>query len=355
MENIYFAGMCLAFVLSLAQLCKPSQTISNKLLAAIYFCFACSLFNVYAMHTGLSREFPLYAVINPITGMLGLLLSDFIKSLYKDFQWNKNTYLLCFIILMLLHSPILYAYVDQEGWQNSFNLDLESSTTRFNYISTMTVLVQLIIFGMVALSLKSLSTDWPDNKGNYPKRKKLMLTLYLILLDYFFSITFGFVQKNDDLVYVITAMLPFMLTIVFLMEQRVSSFNKFLEEEYQQAIVQRSLIDGLNIKTYAETIKHELLENTLFLDQELTLEKMAQHIGLHRNLISAIINEHWKQNFNQWINSYRLSWAKDLLASDPTLAITSVCYESGFNSKSTFYKAFKDAYGITPSEYRKTR
>ena len=70
--------------------------------------------------------------------------------------------------------------------------------------------------------------------------------------------------------------------------------------------------------------------------------------------ISQVLNEHMNQNFFDFINRYRIEWVKELL-SDPgnnDQKIFSLAYDSGFNSKSTFYNLFKKTVGVTPTVFR---
>ena len=71
--------------------------------------------------------------------------------------------------------------------------------------------------------------------------------------------------------------------------------------------------------------------------------------------LSKIIKEHTEQNFNQFINGLRVRYSKKLFldTSYAKFTITSIALESGFNSKSTFYYAFKKHAGMTPTEFKK--
>jgi len=67
------------------------------------------------------------------------------------------------------------------------------------------------------------------------------------------------------------------------------------------------------------------------------------------------MNAHAGSNFPDYINKYRVKEAKKLLGDNNFSAYTIVAIglECGFNSKSTFYYAFKKFTGLTPTAYRK--
>lgn len=89
-----------------------------------------------------------------------------------------------------------------------------------------------------------------------------------------------------------------------------------------------------------------------WLEPELTLTELAQRLRTHPALLSKVINAGCGQNFNDFVNTYRVHEARRKLA-DPRLAhysLVGVALESGFNSKSTFNRVFKKLLGQAPSE-----
>ena len=92
-----------------------------------------------------------------------------------------------------------------------------------------------------------------------------------------------------------------------------------------------------------------------YLDGDITLQKLAKALGISPHHLSQTINEHLKQNFFDFINTYRIEEAKRMLL-DPAkkhYSILAVSEEVGFNSKSAFNTAFKKQVKMTPSEFRK--
>jgi AraC-like DNA-binding protein len=87
-------------------------------------------------------------------------------------------------------------------------------------------------------------------------------------------------------------------------------------------------------------------------EPELTLPDLAQRLGTHASLLSKVINAGCGQNFNDFINSYRVAEAQRLLA-DPRYShysLLGVALASGFNSKSTFNRVFKKLTDQVPGD-----
>ena len=92
-----------------------------------------------------------------------------------------------------------------------------------------------------------------------------------------------------------------------------------------------------------------------FLHNGLKLTELAEMLDVVPNHLSQIVNTHAEQSFFDYINSYRVQRAKQLLR-DPSHGdqpIAQLALESGFNSQNTFYNQFRKKTGTTPSKYRR--
>ncbi len=93
----------------------------------------------------------------------------------------------------------------------------------------------------------------------------------------------------------------------------------------------------------------------LYLNPNLSLETCANTLNISPSHLSKIINAQPHQNFSELINEYRVRYATELLKNPEFnhYTILSIGLESGFNSKSTFYTAFKKLITLTPVAYKK--
>ncbi|WP_375562945.1 helix-turn-helix domain-containing protein [Bernardetia sp. OM2101] len=91
-----------------------------------------------------------------------------------------------------------------------------------------------------------------------------------------------------------------------------------------------------------------------YLDPELSLQKLAVAVNLSEKQLSGLINQHIGKHFFDYINEFRINDAKQLLKQQPNLTVLEILYEIGFNSKSSFYTAFKKETNLTPTKYRKS-
>jgi len=120
-----------------------------------------------------------------------------------------------------------------------------------------------------------------------------------------------------------------------------------------EALVSRSLPADLKQKRI--WLKRIVKENRYHQDPELSLTSLADKLGLTTHELSRIINTALKKSFNDFINEYRVAEVAEKMQDSAYdhLTLTGIAYDSGFNSPSTFHRAFKELTGKTPAEYKK--
>ncbi|MEN0052887.1 MAG: ABC transporter permease [Mucilaginibacter sp.] len=101
-------------------------------------------------------------------------------------------------------------------------------------------------------------------------------------------------------------------------------------------------------------LKGILKTNQYYLDPDLSLRSLSEKLELHPNELSRILNTILKKSFNDFINEYRVAAVtqKMLNPAYDHLTLLGIAFESGFNSKTTFNRTFKQLTGKTPVEYK---
>jgi AraC-like DNA-binding protein len=101
-------------------------------------------------------------------------------------------------------------------------------------------------------------------------------------------------------------------------------------------------------------IRQALEQEQLYLNPTLTLAELSAHTGLAARLISFTVNNGFGQSFNDLVNGYRVAEVKRRLATPDVrrLTLLGIAFESGFNSKTTFNRIFKQFTGTAPRDYR---
>lgn len=114
-------------------------------------------------------------------------------------------------------------------------------------------------------------------------------------------------------------------------------------------------LDDEDLKRIAGQLESVMTSNKPYLENNLTLPTLAKMLDLSPNYLSQTLNGYFNVNFFDFINGYRIDAAKRQLSEgDPKkYIILGLALDSGFNSKSAFYTAFKKHTGLTPTQFRK--
>lgn len=104
--------------------------------------------------------------------------------------------------------------------------------------------------------------------------------------------------------------------------------------------------------TLFEKIEKHLHTTLTYTNPLITRETLALELGTNRQYLTQAIHDAKGQSFMEYINDFRLEYARCLLFNQPELTVDRVCTMSGFSTRSTFYRLFKQKYGLTPTEIR---
>lgn len=111
------------------------------------------------------------------------------------------------------------------------------------------------------------------------------------------------------------------------------------------------LDDGNVAQGLAATVRQLFEEEKIYLNPKLKLSDVARMAGTNRTYLSRFFNVENGQTFCDFVNNYRVEHATQLLRTS-SYTVLEVAEKSGFNSVSTFRRAFVAAHECSPNEYR---
>lgn len=92
-----------------------------------------------------------------------------------------------------------------------------------------------------------------------------------------------------------------------------------------------------------------------FLNDDFCLDDLARDVFSNKAYVSRAINDKAGVNFRQFVNRYRVDYAKSLIEKDLRLKVVELSIMSGFHSVASFNSSFRLHAGTTPSEYIRDR
>ncbi len=127
--------------------------------------------------------------------------------------------------------------------------------------------------------------------------------------------------------------------------------------EIENPIIEKPILEINKDKIFEKLSQIEayVFTSNCYLNNDLSIKKMAFDLAISESSLSKIIKHGASLNFSDYINKFRVEKAKVFLK-DPNFTdytLESIGLECGFNSKSTFYSAFKKFNEMTPSEFQK--
>ena len=100
------------------------------------------------------------------------------------------------------------------------------------------------------------------------------------------------------------------------------------------------------IYQYVVTEKH-------YLDKDIDISEVARHCNIGKDLVNKALVSKKNMTLLDFVNSYRIEYAGNLLLDPANKTVEVVAGEAGFNTTRTFLRQFKSKYNISTSEYRK--
>lgn len=153
-----------------------------------------------------------------------------------------------------------------------------------------------------------------------------------------------------DLFYYVISIL-FWAIVCFVVEY-ISDDNKQPIKQIELSGLEDKISSEVLSHPFEQMLKHAMERDKLYLNPSITISDLARHIGTNRSYLSEYFNNKCSTTFTDYINALRLQYAEQLMAQSHKISFEEIASNSGFNSLSTFRRAFVKKHGITPSNYR---
>lgn len=151
-----------------------------------------------------------------------------------------------------------------------------------------------------------------------------------------------------ECMYLIGAMIiwMFILSFIYRHESVISELTVAQASNNEPVAEVNTETDDIGIR-----IEHLMLVQQAYLIPTLKISDVARQIGSNRTYVSNWFNHSRQSTFFSYVNQLRIKHACKLLNSTD-MPLDAISQESGFNSKSSFYRIFKNLKNCTPNEYR---
>ena len=318
--------------------------------------------------------------------IFGISLMLFELALYWWKGSNYNPRVSFFRIQFFLWIPSIYLYMRNKL---TAAIGIDKKEFVIHYSVFILALIALVILGNYNPTTDSAFSDLLSKFLNSLYFKSVHSTIYVILLLSLFTKNKAKLSPvNKNWLILLLSFIGIIMVLIYTRTffEQIHSFD-YLSKYFAAIILSIFIcVAGLmlfiqpEIITKAEEISHPkepkyknsgLTEDMLFilkiqldellqkkkpyLDNNITLEKLSQDLNTDRYSLSQVINQEYGKNFYEFINDYRVEETINIINKSKEIkSVNDLIYESGFNNRVSFYKAFKKRKNMTPMEYVKT-
>ncbi len=378
-ESLILTTFILSSIIGLVCLTSNLPRNQKIYLSAFFIFIALNAGMKYLLtsYVTIFRSFPSLLIVPDLIAILipEIIYLLVLNLLNKTISKELYLYLLILPLVVVVFFMGFYTVTDGFTSENKFKLFEMYLGLK---ILTFTAHVLFFVFCLREIS-KALSPDiYNLGKHNHIMLVWIKWLLWLLLIRAVFSMVFFTMQiffQNAGWFHIALEIQLVLVSIIMLMAISLTAYyglrNPMLFETITETpTVEQTLAISIlapetkkdikrtlkeeDIEPYLEKIKRIVEENKLFLDSDLTPSILAQKVGMPVYKLTLALNKGAGRNFNEFLNYYRINYAKDLL-SDPQnmkLTIYAIALESGFSSEAPFYSAFKKYVGTSPSAYR---
>ncbi|MEY4030586.1 MAG: hypothetical protein RJA90_1849 [Bacteroidota bacterium] len=361
------------------------RSYSDFLLSASILCQIWAVLLFMFVFSGTIQQFPyLYRTAAPLTFLVPPLGYLYVRSvLYNEKKWQAYDFLhlLPFVFFIINYLPFFLSPIDYKveivmktiqdknfGIEKQLGFLPESVFYLFRPIQA-----TLYIIFQWRLILTFNRNNPNQTISDQIKRVTRWLSTFTLassgfLLAFFIVLILYFTQENlftsseltliPNIILVISHFAVF--TYLLVNPQVLTGLPFIRYKETPSSLVENETVKvPFILENYSKEIK--ILEKYFqtqktFLQPNLAISQVAVETKIPNRDLSYIINNYYQKRFNDYLNEMRLTHFLSQIDANTLdhLTIEAIAFDSGFSSKTSFYRAFNRFYGCTPSEYLET-
>ncbi|RZK54953.1 MAG: AraC family transcriptional regulator [Pedobacter sp.] len=234
----------------------------------------------------------------------------------------------------------------------------------YNIILAILTPISLITYSVYGVK-STLSTD------SHLKRYKLvvmpatLLLIFMSLISIIVPIYGDKLLSNADATDLISMMIYSLMfaTAILIFKYKTSIvFNEDYNYKPEVLETQKNLISETKyerstltlaqLEAYRQKLTEYTIKNQPYLDSTLSLAKLAKMLRMPSHHLTQVLSTSLNQSFYTYVNTYRIEYAIKLLLEEADFNMNELAMASGFSSKVSFYRQFKNIKGCTPAVYK---
>lgn len=343
---------------------KKSKSLPDSILAVWMMIIGIHLTSYYLYYLGYWDKYPhLVGITVPFPLFYGPLLYLYILYSIKNYNYLSEKSYLHFV-------PAIFSYLYMCRFYFFYSAD-EKRLVDMGKIDDFDIFTNLLLLAFIIsgisysiFSYRLLNRHQQLIDNNFSNTESIHLNwlrsfiwgiglIFLTVIIVIVSRDFLGVEYSFNPDYIFYSMLVVaILTLGYFGIRHQSIFvdNVVVEVETKEKYKKSGLKNDISTSKYHELLKL-MGEQKPYLEPKLSLNTLAKFLDISPNHLSQIINQYEQQNFNDFVNKYRVEEFIKRAAQNENFSFLAHALDSGFNSKSTFNTVFKKQKGMTPSQF----
>jgi AraC-like DNA-binding protein len=352
---IYFS-FALSLVMAMGYLVR-SFRFRNVVLALLIFELGfCSLF-IYLLNSKDIYGYPdIFFMQIPVIVSIGPLLYFYVLSLTEDKNKLSRSDWLHFV-------PSIAALIFSLAYITIFDGDDKRAFIAMMLQVGGFILIRGILTSAVAVFLPimytaiSIARIWNRVKRGNVAYRTMMMLFGIVLLWFVMGMVgiVGTIAISTPALEIVNYFLAIIIIIFYILTQKYPYLMLFATVPIKKKSYTRSHLDRVDLNSLRKQLKILMEEEKLFCDEDLSLARLSEALEITQHQLSQFLNTYHQQNFNNFLNSYRVNEAKKIFLEEPGRQTLSVALAVGFNSYSAFHGAFKKHTGMSPAHFKRSQ
>jgi AraC-like DNA-binding protein len=289
---------------------------------------------------------------------------------YKDFKLKRKHFVHClpYVLACLILVPNFFSAGAQEKqafYDNFHNMPEIIFILYLVYIQVGMYIVAM--FKVLNRQRKIIIENYSDEHHLTNRWLTQFISFYSLIYILALARTLSTFSAYENIITMMTLVMMFsiFLNICWILWQALNHPQLFVGVDSKIAVLSDQTSIEFNTNNPKDNVEFNddliaklesyMLLNKPFLDPSLSIDSLAKKIELPSNELSILINRKIGQHFFDFVNTYRINYAAEMLSdkNNQKKTVMEILYDAGFNSKSCFNRAFIKHKHVTPSQYRK--
>ncbi len=349
---LIYPTIFLSFLMAVGLLFRPLR-FRNVVLAVFIGELGYLTLFIYLLHTRLIFDHPNYfLLLFPVEISIGPLLYLYVLSFIRNKQKFHYFDIVNFIPLMIVTIIVLpYAFAPIETKKEIVSMFLVQEDFKFLQILISAVAAVAVPIFYISLSIWQIWVRRPSENIAY---RPLLLLISLLIIWLFLGVVgvAGAVTFSPRLLVLDNIIISMIIISFFLVSNKFPYLMQYGTIPPRKKYA-KSYLARINRRNIDGQLRIIMEEEKLFCDEDLSLGRLSDVLGLTKNQLSQFLNTYHKKNFNNYVNDFRINEAKKIMLEEPKRQIISIAFAVGFNSYSAFHSTFKKKTGVTPADFRR--